>query len=138
MCGVWGRSIANIESAWARWARQLFGPSRDRHPRLRAVLDVRVIGTGALAVVPIGLRGRLNILWRRLHDNRRRVVVAVVRRRVVPRPGIRRAPPEPGAENDRAAEAVTVKPATVKPTTVEATTMKSTAVPPAVTPGRAG
>ena len=28
VCGVWGRSIANIESACSRWARQLFRPTR--------------------------------------------------------------------------------------------------------------
>src|SRR5262245_13696154 len=70
----------------------LLSPRGDLEPRLRATLDVRVIGGGTLTVIPVRLSRLLDINRWRLNDDRwRRVVVGG---RVIPPVGVRRAPPE--------------------------------------------
>src|SRR5207244_12018291 len=77
----------------------LVGPRWDLHPCFWAGRCGRIVGSGAGTVVPVGLRrrgrsGRHLGVDRRLLNHDRWRCVHVIRRRVVPRVWIRRAPPE--------------------------------------------
>src|SRR5215472_7499354 len=93
------RSVRSpLPSSWA--------PRGDPDPGFRAILNLWVISSRTLAVVPVpGRRGRRGLLYvdlRLRHGHRRRVVIRrrIVVGRRIPVVRVRRTPPEPGSDTD--------------------------------------
>src|SRR3989442_376747 len=69
---AWMASAVIATGATSGAAPTLAAAGRHRHPRLGARADVRVVGAGAPAVVPVAVRGRVHVAGR-----------VVIRRRVI-------------------------------------------------------